>query len=243
MMLKPFNLPQSPFDIQPQRYGTPEFGNGLSQSQPAPIPFQWGAGGARLTPAEILARDEAARKQMQGDYSPIGHWTQGLARVFNNVTGALEHRRMEKAAAANKAESDAVTQALLSGSQDNAATMQAMVNPYVSDDVRNMAGIMFKAQQPKQSAPHYWETNDGSLGMVGPDGQPRIVYDDPNAKMQFIPDGFGGGQWQVVPRMSKMGDLTNGANSVPTAGADPTMPVGKLTPIGGGSGNAANPFP
>ena len=154
-MMNGFPLPQSPFDIRPTGYGTPGIGDGLPQNQRAEA-FVWGQGGARLTPEQLLAQQEIARDQMQSDFSPVGHWTQGLGRVVDNAMGALDAKRLDKASQANKAESDAVTQALLSGGGDNAAIMQAMVNPYVSPEVRQMAGVMFKAQQPKQQNLPEW---------------------------------------------------------------------------------------
>lgn len=39
---------------------------------------------------------------------------------------------------------------------------------------------------PSTASPHYWETNDGSLGVVGPDGKPQIVYQDPTKKTEWI---------------------------------------------------------
>lgn len=34
--------------------------------------------------------------------------------------------------------------------------------------------------------PHRWESNDGSLMEMGPDGQPRVVYKDPTPKVQWF---------------------------------------------------------
>lgn len=67
--------------------------------------------------------------------------------------------------------------------------------------------------KPSTAGPHYWESNDGSLHAIGDDGKPVEVYHDPSPKMNFIPDGQGGGQWVAVP------------------GAAPTAPVGEITPI------------
>lgn len=43
----------------------------------------------------------------------------------------------------------------------------------------------------EERAPYRWESNDGSLMEVGPDGQPRLVYKDPNKKPEYRqgPDG------------------------------------------------------
>lgn len=45
--------------------------------------------------------------------------------------------------------------------------------------------------KPKDSAPYRWKANDGSLMEVGPDGQPGIVYKDPNKRLEYRqgPDG------------------------------------------------------
>lgn len=82
----------------------------------------------------------------------------------------------------------------------------------------------------KQSQPHYWESNDGSLMSIGADGQPQRVYSDPTPKYNWIPDGMGGGRYEAIPG-------TGGAPQYPSA------PVGKLTPIGGVSGNTGAGFP
>lgn len=87
------------------------------------------------------------------------------------------------------------------------------------------------AQYRQPSQPHRWERNDGSLMEVGADGLPREVYRDPTPKMNFIPDGMGGGQWVAVP------------GAAPVQDAVPERPVGKLTPYtGGGAGNGTGGF-
>jgi len=77
----------------------------------------------------------------------------------------------------------------------------------------------------RKPTPHYFESNDGSVGMIGPDGKPQILYKDPTPKMNFIPDGLGGGQWVAVP-----GQAPAMPNAPPT---QPLKPVGKLRPVGG----------
>lgn len=85
------------------------------------------------------------------------------------------------------------------------------------------------ANKPRESSPYRWESNDGSLLEVGPDGNPRVVYKDPTPKQQWVPDGYGGGQFvpitgapatglpeigAVVPR-NKGGAASNGGNGFP----------------------------
>jgi len=62
-------------------------------------PFFWGSGGEILTDEEIRQRrkvaDALAAKGT--DFSPVGHWTQGLARVANALAGAVERGRLDRA--------------------------------------------------------------------------------------------------------------------------------------------------
>jgi hypothetical protein len=57
----------------------------------------------------------------------------------------------------------------------------------------------YERANPAPRSPHYFETNDGSQGMIDPvTGQPQIVYKDPSPKMQWVPDGLGGGRFAPV---------------------------------------------
>lgn len=80
-------------------------------------PFIWGAGGARKTPEEIARdREIAAAMMAQGvDTSPIGHWSQGAARVVGALGGVLKERRANKASETNAAESQSRIAKLLGG--------------------------------------------------------------------------------------------------------------------------------
>src|SRR3546814_8379412 len=61
-------------------------------------PFTWGQGGQRLTPEDIALQRRLAAQQMQqgADFSPIGHWSQGLARVAQGLFGGIRERRADK---------------------------------------------------------------------------------------------------------------------------------------------------
>jgi hypothetical protein len=83
-------------------------------------------------------------------------------------------------------------------------------------------------------APYRWESNDGSLMEMGADGLVRTVYKDPTPKMNFIPDGMGGGQWVASPTVPVQ---------TPQSPAD-LKPVGRLTPLNGGpTPRASGGFP
>lgn len=67
-------------------------------NQPNPLmAFQWGPGGQALTPEQIAMRQRMADALMgQGaDTSPIGHWTQGAARMAQAGVGALQKRQLD----------------------------------------------------------------------------------------------------------------------------------------------------
>lgn len=86
----------------------------------------------------------------------------------------------------------------------------------------------YELEHPKPSTaqPYRFEANDGDVYELGPDGQPRKVFDDPSPKMDLVPDGQGGYNWVPLP----------GA-----AGVAPTAPVGKLTPVADPAPAAAPP--
>ncbi|MBZ9603998.1 hypothetical protein [Phyllobacterium chamaecytisi] len=67
--------------------------------------FVWGPGGIALTPEQVaLQRELLARQQAKGaDFSPVGHWTQGAARVADALAGVIKERRLDKADASNQA--------------------------------------------------------------------------------------------------------------------------------------------
>jgi hypothetical protein len=228
------------------------------QQPQVPSPFVWGSGGQRLPMEEILSRQAQARNQMTPDFSPVRHWTQGLARVVNNVMGALENRRLEKQLAASRAESDGLLARLMGGGQD--AVAQALLNPNVRPEVRDFAGKLWDRNNPKPTAPHYWETNNGSLGVVGPDGKPQIIYNDPTPKMEMIQvrdPATGQVNWYRVPVTG--GSPRPGAAGPPQAAIDylrsnPTSSAqfdekygagtaARILGNGGGASNGANPFP
>jgi len=196
------------------------------QSEPAAA-FKWGQGGQRLTAEDIASRRTLAQQQMAAgmDTSPVRHWSQGLARVAQALVGSMQQGKLDAASERNAADSQLALSALGTGGGERSIAA-ILANPYVSDGVRDVAKLQWQATHKTPVQPHYWETNNGSLAALGPDGKPQIVYADPDPKMNFVPDGMGGGNWVPVPTMQ-----TGGAPEP----APPSRPVGKLTPITGGA--------
>lgn len=94
----------------------------------AAAPFFWGSGGERLTPAQIAKRRqvEEALAEKGSDYSPVQHWTQGLARVSNALVGALSEKKTAAAERANSAEDAGLLKGLLGGTGGSPAPAVAM---------------------------------------------------------------------------------------------------------------------
>lgn len=134
---------------------------GMTQPNPfltqGPQPFVWGQGGSRMTPQDIEFQRRLAAQQTQADFSPVGHWLQGAARLADNVAGRFREQRVEKAAERNAAESNAVLQALMSGGGSPDAVTAALTNPYVSEQVRDFAKMQWKRQNPDPLQPTEFE--------------------------------------------------------------------------------------
>ena len=97
--------------------------------------FVWGKAGAQLTPDEIAKRREIAAALIKNgmDYSPVGSWTQGAARVSQGILGALDDREAtnaERTGRESEAADFASASAALAGvSPEAAAAMPAAVAP------------------------------------------------------------------------------------------------------------------
>lgn len=87
-----------------------------------------------------------------------------------------------------------------------------------------------EAQYRKQT-PYRWESNNGSLMEIGEDGQPRLVYQDPTPKINWVRADNGDGTFTMVP-MSQGGPVSQ----------IPTAPVGELRPYGGPTATPSGGF-
>lgn len=76
--------------------------------------FVWGQNGEILTPEQIAQRkkDAAALIKQGMDFSPIGSWTQGAARVAQGVMGAFDDRSANNAEKSNAVANDELIKAI-----------------------------------------------------------------------------------------------------------------------------------
>ncbi len=77
--------------------------------------------------------------------------------------------------------------------------------------------------KPSTAQPYRWESNDGDVYELGAQG-PQRVFDDPTPKMNFIPDGMGGGQWASVPSAAANRPQIGAVVADPRKSGGPTAP-------------------
>lgn len=94
-------------------------------------PFIWGRGGAALTPEQVAREREVAEALMaQGiDTSPVGHWTQGAARMANVLAGKLKEGRASSAESAGRTAFSDRLSSILGGSPATSTAMATAPAP------------------------------------------------------------------------------------------------------------------
>jgi hypothetical protein len=204
---------RSQFDFSPIVYQTPGIGDGMQGNNPMGEPGLGGLAGPAPAP-------------------PTGPKHKG-ASVLGVIADAL-------AGAAGQAGPYAamVQQRRQQERQDEMYQRQRQDG--MSDWLAKQA---WERANPSPRAPHYWETNDGSLAMVGPDGKPSVLYKDPTPKTETIQvrdPATGEVKWYRVPQGG--GDPAFS----PSPGAASNRPaIGSVMPDprkGGGAGNGAGGF-
>ncbi|MDZ7906518.1 MAG: hypothetical protein U5N55_12660 [Cypionkella sp.] len=121
-------------------------------------PFVWGQGGKAMTPDEVERQRQlvALAQGRMGDTSPVGHWTQGAARVVDALGGVLREKRTDRAEAAGLAGADAYVQnnpvlsALIGGGGSGVSAMPApmMAQQPVDPNAQLGADAMAAIGQP-----------------------------------------------------------------------------------------------
>ncbi len=96
--------------------------------QNPPRPFVWGPDGQPLSYEDLERLQEIeARRQAGGvDTSPVGHWTQGLARVANAAVGAYNRGQLRDQQAAINAENEGLVRDFYNPSAGTGASSSAV---------------------------------------------------------------------------------------------------------------------
>jgi len=169
-------------ELKPSRIASllaqPALEQPLSDAQPRPgAAFVWGQGGERMTPEEIaMQRRRAAELGRAGtDYSPLGHWTQGLARMADGFAGGLDARHARKAGEANAAESRSIAEILADDAVSDEDVIAAAGNPYIDPVVRALAESM-RAERAELNKPQYFTLGNDRVMFNPSSGQSSVLY-------------------------------------------------------------------
>lgn len=216
--------------------------------------FVWGKGGRRMTPEQVAEEQARAEAMMAAgaDYSPVGSWTQGLARMSQGLLGGLQARKANKAAEANAEESNAVMQALLAGSTGGKgasrdAVVAAMLNPNISKDARGFAESEWGRMNPKPQAPTEFERTLQASGVMpgSPQWTQAMAGKVRNTIDPEIIVPLPGGQGTYVGPRSGLVNVMGGGDpaSIGQGGLPPVLPPDFDFGQGGQTQPASGNFP
>jgi hypothetical protein len=205
----------------------------LDQMQTVSEPFVWGSGGSRMTPEDIAFQRRLAASQQQMDYSPVGHWLQGAARLADTLGGAFRERRADRAAAENAAEGDAVMRALMGGGQGSSTegVTAALLNPYIPDNVRDFAMKQWERANPKPPQPTDFQRNFQWLQGMNPSFADKYLQGqiDPEIVVPTPTGPYVGPRSQLSATIGEGG----GQQSGPVGGTPPPAPQGSFADMSG----------
>ncbi len=193
----------------------------VAEPQSPPQAFVWGQGGKRMSQEDIARQRALADAQMTegSSFAPLGHWTQGAARLANAISGRMQSGRLDKAEQAMRDESASVVQALIDGRAD---PMTAMADPYLSEETRSIASLLYE-QENATREPIIQRANNGDiLGLDPMTGEVLFTRVDPNPKpsLDWMSVRNEDGTTTIVP-VGVNGPIVEGASPV---GGQPTEP-------------------
>lgn len=168
-------------------------------------PFTWGEGGERLTPEALAKRRqiEDALLAKGVDTSPVGHWSQGLARVADAAAGSVRRGRLGRAEAANAEASQARIAEMLSGmggggsgfpgaSAPTAGYASGRVAQAHGDFDTKAASIIPRLAADLNLSP---EQAAGIVGQLGHESEGLQAINERNPLVPGSRGGFGWAQW------------------------------------------------
>lgn len=143
-------------------------------------PFVWGRAGAKLTPDQIAKEREMAEALAKGamDYSPVGHWSQGLGRVAQGLLAGLDYRNADAAEAENTTYNQGIIESLLGGAGGSPSSPVATA----SMPTATGAGQEMAATSPS--------VNAANIPMFANDGTELGSYLSDPAKRSMLPAGM-----------------------------------------------------
>jgi hypothetical protein len=189
--------------------------------------FIWGRGGRRRSLEDISLERRLAQQQMLAgsDFSPVQHWTQGLARVANGLAGGFRMQQADNQAEEARTAQQGVIEALLAGQAAEGGpdpVAAALADP----ELRQLGMTVLASRTPKPVEPSIQRRNDGSIIGINPmTGEIMFEQADPNPKPVI--------DWQMVtdPVTRAVTYVPFGPNG-PIAGGGPPNVIGSELPEG-----------
>lgn len=137
----------------------------------------------KATPKSIERKRKMAEAMLQSgtDTSPVGHWTQGAARVAQALVGGYSQRKADQAEAEGQQSArDAMTKALMGG--DKASMLEAMNNPFMDNASLQLVGDAWNRANQPPSPPELKDMGNGQFYQYDPQ--------NPQGGQVFTPDGY-----------------------------------------------------
>lgn len=224
----------------------------------ATTPFIWGAGGEKLTPEQVKRLRE--NSQHKSDFSPVGHWTQGAARLFDAWGDYRGNVIANKSETAGMSSADDYIQnnpvlASLIGSGGSGVSMgvpQGAMPPQATgaplDAMQSTGGGLPASLVHSESGGNWNALNSEGYGGRGQFGEARLAD---AARAGIIPAGMTGESYSQAPeevqlavenwhRADILGDLgkyvgvdVDGPGPIPPLTADSILSVAHLGGTGG----------
>lgn len=209
--------------------------------QPTPEPFVWGKGGAKLSPEQVAMLRAQGESLAQSDFSPVGHWTQGLGRVAEQIDGALKMKRAERMEGENRDYQAGMAEALASGDVDDATIARVLMDPNAGQGAQAYAAMLMEARQPKQQK----LPKEVQLAMIANDpSQPAFARDAASSALENALDPFTtfvGGDIGYTGRQSGLAEALRGGDQTSGA-AQTTQPPAEAIEMLRGNPDLADAF-
>lgn len=138
----------------------------------------------KATPDSIARKRRMAEAMMASgmETGPVGHWTQGAARMAQALAGGMASRRAdEQDAEGQQSARDAMTKALMGG--DKAAMLDAVNNPFMSSAGMEMVGGQWDKMNQPPPNPELKDLKNGQFFQYDP-------RDPQGSGQAFTPDGY-----------------------------------------------------
>lgn len=194
----------------------------------APEPFVWGEGGAKLSPEQVAMLRARGEGMAQSDYSPVGHWLQGVGRVVDNVDGALKVKRAEEMEGENREYQARMAEGLASGNVDDATIARVLMDPHASQGAQAYAGMLMKGRQAKPAK----MPREVQLAMIANDpSQPAYARQAAQSALDLENDPFvtfSGPTIGYVGRQSGLTEAMKGGGQISGAAQTTQPPAGAV---------------